>query len=617
MSQHSEKECIDASTTNIGLCTSPLNKFVWNMANTRVLLDLWKDNYNALTSARRNTNIYKQMAAEFSNTFNIVPPLTGYQIQSKISNLRKQFRREKLQVGSSGGAPSKWWPYDIVAKIIGGEAFLDNDLLSHSQNFSIQDFQDGQIATMEDGKETVSILNTEALDDTSDVQSIVTIPDEEPTQSTSGCNKRRSSDDEKTLNKIAKTEPGDIGKGKSYWKNMESVLAVLRLRRRTLINDESITHPFSYLNLASFKLNQQGYLIERKVWVRPKSSQWFNEIFTQMEECEFKEHFRVNRNTFNFLVNELHPHLGKTTTTMREPISVVKRVAVALHYLALCEEYRVVSSLFGIGKSTANLIVHEVINAVNDILLPKYVKFPLSVENLNKHSRDFEAILGFPQCVGAVDGCHIPISAPKDQATSYYNYNGWYSIVLFAVVDSRYRFIYTSVGLPGRNNDSYILQNSSLKGILESNLFDKCCKELGDSLVPLCLIGDSAFPLTRHLLKPYPENLELSEIQKNFNKILCGARRVVENAFGRVKARFRVICKRMECDINFATRIVNACVTLHNICEYYDDIIIIEWLLHHHDDSLAQPNTVSTTGNNGPGKNVRDSIAKYLYERDK
>ncbi|XP_047127767.2 uncharacterized protein LOC124808621 [Hydra vulgaris] len=292
-----------------------------------------------------------------------------------------------------------------------------------------------------------------------------------------------------------------------------------------------------------------------------------------MEECEFKEHFRVNRNTFYFLVNELHPHLGKTTTTTREPISVVKRVAVALHYLASCIEYRVVSSLFDIGKSTANLIVHEFINAVNDILLPKYVKFPLSVENLNKHSRDFEAILGFPQCVGAVDGCHIPILAPKDQAISYYNYKGC--------------------------------------------LFDKCCKELGDSLVPLCLIGDSAYPLTRHLLKPYPENLELSEIQKNFNKILCGARRVVENAFGRVKARFRVICKRMECDINFATRIVNACVSLHNICEYYDDIIIIEWLMYHHDDSLAQPNTVSTTGNNGPGKNVRDSIAKYLYKRDK
>ncbi|XP_047127272.1 putative nuclease HARBI1 [Hydra vulgaris] len=279
-------------------------------------------------------------------------------------------------------------------------------------------------------------------------------------------------------------------------------------------------------------------------------------------------------------------------------VSILTKRETSVKEKAIGKTWKAFWPLFGIGKSTANLIAHEFINAVNDILLPIYVKFPLSVENLNKHSKDFEAILGFSQCVGAVDGCHIPILAPKDQAISYYNYKGWYSIVLFSVVDCRYRFIYTSVGSPSRNNDSYILQNSSLKAILESSLFDICCKELGDSLVPLCLIGDSAFPLTPHLLKPCPENLELSEIQKNFNKILCGARRVVENAFGRVKARFRVICKRMECDINFATRIVNACVTLHNICEYYDDIIIIEWLMHHHDDSLAQPNTVSTIGNN-------------------
>nr|XP_047140613.1 uncharacterized protein LOC124815842 [Hydra vulgaris] len=106
-------------------------------------------------------------------------------------------RREKLQVGLSGEALSKWWPYNIVSKIVGGEAFLDNDLLSQSQNFSSQDFQDDQIATMEDGKEIICILHIEALDDISDVQPIVTIPDEEPTKSTSSCNKRRNSDDKK------------------------------------------------------------------------------------------------------------------------------------------------------------------------------------------------------------------------------------------------------------------------------------------------------------------------------------------------------------------------------------------------------------------------------------
>ena len=92
---------------------------------------------------------------------------------------------------------------------------------------------------------------------------------------------------------------------------------------------------------------------------------------------------------------------------------------------------------------------------------------------------------------------------------------------------------------------------------------------------------------------------------------------MVENAFGSIKAQFHVICKRMECDINFGTKIVNTCVTLHIICEYYDDIIRIEWLMRYHgDDSLAQPNTVSISGNNGPEKNIRDSIAKYLYKKD-
>ena len=172
----------------------------------------------------------------------------------------------------------------------------------------------------------------------------------------------------------------DICEGKSYWKNMENIF-------------ESITRPLSYLNLAPLKLNQQGDLIERKVWVKTKNSQWFNKIFTQME---FEENFRVNCKTFNFLVNELRPHLIKITTTIREPISVVKPVVVALHYLTSYEEYHVVPSLFGIGKTTANLIVHEFVNTVNDFLPPRYVKFPLSEENFKECSRDFEAILGFP-----------------------------------------------------------------------------------------------------------------------------------------------------------------------------------------------------------------------------
>lgn len=33
------------------------------------------------------------------------------------------------------------------------------------------------------------------------------------------------------------------------------------------------------------------------------------------------------------------------------------------------------------------------------------------------------------------DGCHIEVNPPQDQATDYYNYKGWYSMVLLAAVD--------------------------------------------------------------------------------------------------------------------------------------------------------------------------------------
>ena len=39
--------------------------------------------------------------------------------------------------------------------------------------------------------------------------------------------------------------------------------------------------------------------------------------------------------------------------------------------------------------------------------------------------------------VGAIDGSHIPISAPCEAAQrSYYNYKGFFSVVLLAIVDN-------------------------------------------------------------------------------------------------------------------------------------------------------------------------------------
>ncbi|KAL3203058.1 hypothetical protein MRX96_053294 [Rhipicephalus microplus] len=79
-----------------------------------------------------------------------------------------------------------------------------------------------------------------------------------------------------------------------------------------------------------------------------------------------------------------------------------------------------------------------------------------SPTDMEEHMREFFSVTGFPQGVGALDGCHFPVSPPKKYASDYYNYKGWYSMILLALVDHRYRFRYTNVGSPGRCHDSFV-----------------------------------------------------------------------------------------------------------------------------------------------------------------
>ncbi|KAK9752080.1 hypothetical protein QE152_g4475 [Popillia japonica] len=59
---------------------------------------------------------------------------------------------------------------------------------------------------------------------------------------------------------------------------------------------------------------------------------------------------------------------------------------------------------------------------------------------------------GSPNTIGALDGKHIAFSASSDAGSMYYNYKGFLNIVLLALTDAKYRFIYIDVGVNGSDN---------------------------------------------------------------------------------------------------------------------------------------------------------------------
>ena len=218
--------------------------------------------------------------------------------------------------------------------------------------------------------------------------------------------------------------------------------------------------------------------------------------------------------------------------------SVRKICLVALWRLSTNIDYRLLGQMFNIGKSTACEITLDFCKAVVDHLMPVYVKFPEG-EDLRATVDGFLHKWGFPQTAGAIDGTHIPILAPKEYNTDYYNRKGWYSMVMQAVVDHEYKFIDIASGWPGSVHDARVFKDSAIyaKG-KNGTLFSNESININGIQVPIHLIGDPAYPLSRWLIKPYAKVANMDPNEEHFNYRLSRARMVVECAFGRLKGRW-------------------------------------------------------------------------------
>ena len=165
-----------------------------------------------------------------------------------------------------------------------------------------------------------------------------------------------------------------------------------------------------------------------------------------------------------------------------------------------------------------------------------------------------------------MDGKHILIKPPPNSGSFYFNYKHSFSIVLLAVVDANYKFLYVDIGRNGRVSDGGVFRSSTLSEALESNSLNIPPPEPvpGESFsLPYVIVADDAFPLKENILKPYSQT-GLTTERRIYNYRLSRARRIVENAFGILANRFQIFMTPIGLEPEKVETIVLACCSLHN-----------------------------------------------------
>lgn len=284
------------------------------------------------------------------------------------------------------------------------------------------------------------------------------------------------------------------------------------------------------------------------------------EYLKQIEDEDFEKLFRLNKNTFFILQNEI-------LNTEDDTGSYDTNLLLSLWILGNTAPFDEITGIFGLEEEHIKIICEKYYSKIIK-LSSKYITWPspsemLSLEYIFKTEYDFPSIIGALGCLHIA----VQLSENVNDCASYFNTNsGNYTIILQALCDSNLLFRDIFLGFPGGNSVEDILKASSLyTKLMDSDSFLRKTKRH--------ILGGTQHPQMEALLTPYPseDELQLTDEQLKFNALHSSAMLVLDKIFYLIENRFQ----RMKCldsiNIEFATLAVGAICVLHNFTRIHGD----------------------------------------------
>lgn len=185
--------------------------------------------------------------------------------------------------------------------------------------------------------------------------------------------------------------------------------------------------------------------------------QWVELTLNDPEDCF--DMFRMTRSVFL----QLHDILVKDYG-LRSSRRFCSKEALGMFLWALGapQSFRQLKNKFRHSLETISRKFDEVLNAVMrlafDIIKPKDPEF----RNVHPKLQEARFWPHFKDCIGAIDGSHIPVTVPLCEQPKYIGRHGYPSQNIMAVCDFDMRFTFVVTGWPGSVHDTRVLLDTQL-----------------------------------------------------------------------------------------------------------------------------------------------------------
>ena len=164
------------------------------------------------------------------------------------------------------------------------------------------------------------------------------------------------------------------------------------------------------------------------------------------ESCgDFKAYLRMQPEMFHEILVRVAPHITKSKER-RPALDPGLKLAITLHFLETGNWYHSLAFDFRVAHNTISLFVPEVCDAIVAKFKEELMTTPSTPNEWKEVATKFGRRWTFHHACGAIDGQHIAIHKPKNLGSQFYNYKGFFSIMLLGLVDADYKFLWAHIG---------------------------------------------------------------------------------------------------------------------------------------------------------------------------